>query len=108
MPGVYVGVANDVIGNTVDMRNHKDPDKPSIANMMSKSCGELKDLWVRALEVQSAQMFEQSDDYRIGGKTKEQFLKLIKAELAHAKSLDPTKLDKVCERQAKKKKKAKR
>ena len=64
MPGVYIGVSNEVVGKTVDMRDHASPNKPSIANMMGKSCSELRDLWVSALEKQLAEMEALEDSYR--------------------------------------------
>lgn len=107
MPGVYIGVSNEVIGQTIDTRDHNSPNKPSIANMMTKSCSELKGLWVKALGLQLAEMEALGDDYRCGNKTKPQFVALLQKELKYAKDLPADKLEKSALKQEAKKKKKK-
>jgi hypothetical protein len=102
-PGVYVGVNNDVVGKVVDTRDHASPNKPSLANMLSKDCSELIQLWVGALEKQVIEMKAKNDDYRCGNSDKNGFQKLLENELKHANGLDGAKLQKVADRQAKKK-----
>ena len=105
MPGVYIGVSNEVVGKTVDTRDHTSPNKPSIANMMRKSCSELKDLWVSALEKQLADMESHADSYRCGNRDKKEYVALLQQELKHAKGLAVDRLEKAALKQEAKKKK---
>ena len=104
MPGVYIGVSNEVVGKTVDTRDHTSPNKPSIANMMRKSCSELKDLWVSALEKQLVDMESHADSYRCGNQIKE-YVALLQQELKYVKVLQWTGWKRLPEAEAKKKKK---
>jgi hypothetical protein len=108
MPGVYIGVSNEVVGNTVDTRDHESPNKPSIANMMSKSCSELRDLWVSALGKQLAEMEAHEDSYRCGDRDKAECVALLRKELVHAEGLAVEKLEKAALKQEAKKKKKKK
>ena len=105
MPGVYVGTNNNVVGQMIDTRDHASPNKPSIANMMSKDCSELIRLWVGALEKQLIGMKERDDAYRCGNSNRNEFIALLQGELKHAKALNAAKLQKHADRQLKKKSK---
>jgi hypothetical protein len=108
MPGVYIGTNNNVVGQMIDTRDHASPNKPSLCNMMSKDCSELIQLWISALEKQVVDMNERNDAYQCGSIQKKDFVALLNAELKHAKGLDASKLQKVADKQAKKKAKNKK
>lgn len=107
MPGVFIGVGGDVIGNIIDMRDHASSSKPSLRNMMSKPCAELRDLWVGALQGQ-IQSLDESKESNFDTSAINNMELLLKAELLHAQGLDVAKLQKVADRQEKQKKKRKK
>ena len=108
MPGVYIGITHNAVGKVVDLRDHDSPNKPSLANMMSKDCSELINLWKSALEKQLEEMQEKDDSYHCGNSTKVKFVNVLVNELKHAKGLNAVKLQAAADKQEKKKNSSKK